>query len=352
MNTPTNISEILQTYTHIVEQSLRDTLSQQNNFDMYRYMEYFFGFRDEQLQPTDIYGGKRYRSSLCLLIASFYESVPAAVPTATSIEIYHNFTLIHDDIEDNDTMRRGRPTVWSLWGINHGINTGDAQLLLAQETLVQALSTHGESYVPVIAFLNDCYKQVIEGQFLDFNLTELPLGSPEVTINAYHHMISKKTSVLVGAATQGAAMVAQQDHATQQLWWEYGYHLGMAYQLSDDTFSIWGDLSVTGKENYGDIIEQKKTLPIIYALDQLTDTARDQLLDIYNQEHTVTNEQARTVLDVLHTTDVYEYATNQIQEHNQKSLDALGQIDIAPEHKETLRSLNQALLPNVKDLVQ
>ena len=351
MQTPTDISTVLSTYTDMVEQSLRAMLDEQSSDAMYKQMAYFFGFADEQLQPIETYGGKRYRSALCLLVADCYDCVEVALSAATSIETYHNFTLIHDDIEDRDTMRRGRPTVWSLWGINHGINTGDTQLLLSQQILHQAVAKYPDVYIPIQIFMGDCYKQVLEGQFLDFTLTDLAIGDAQVTVESYLEMIGKKTSVLVACATRAGAMASGLDDTATQAWWDYGYNLGMAYQICDDTFSIWASSGVTGKQDYGDIIEQKKTLPVLRAIEQLEGTDRDQLLSVYNQTDPVTQDQAMQAVRLIEKTDAHAHCIEQIQQYSGASLDALGSLQLTQKQTDTFHALNQALLPNVKTVV-
>ncbi len=226
---------------------LREFLDEQPGYDMYGMMRYFFGFADEKLQSIDIYAGKKFRSSLCLLIADLYGAKDAALHAALSLEMFHNFTLIHDDIEDHDELRRGRKTVWSIWGINHGINTGDAQAILAYRLLTSGAAADPERGIPVADFLMQKYQEVIEGQFLDFTLTDLPIDHPDVHADAYFAMIARKTAALIGAAARAPAMLAGLSEKECSQLWEYGYNLGIAYQLCDDTVSIWGEKAKTAK---------------------------------------------------------------------------------------------------------
>ncbi len=340
------VSRVLGQYTARVEAQLLGVFSQHPTVEMYRHMEYFAGFRDEQLQEAQVYGGKRYRSALCLLVASCYGHTDQALAAATSIELYHNFTLIHDDIQDRDLKRRGRPTVWALWGINQGINTGDAQLVLAQRVLSEAALQDSARYLPVLDFLLGCYQEVIEGQFLDFSLAEAAIDSPEVTIERYIEMIGKKTSILLGAATKSGALVAGASEEELEKWWQYGFHVGLAYQMVDDYASIWGSVHRTGKERYGDIKEQKKTLPILYALEELQGVDRRRLLDIYHQPG-VDDAQVKEVVALVDQTAARERVSQEVERHKHQALQALEGVDIETGKKELVLLLNQVLLPPV-----
>ncbi|MFA6422661.1 MAG: polyprenyl synthetase family protein, partial [Candidatus Buchananbacteria bacterium] len=241
MEAQDKIKELFGPYALEAETEIRRLLDEQPDFLMYKMLKYFFGFLDENLKPIQNYGGKRYRPGLCLMIAEMYGKKSEALEVAASIELYHNFTLIHDDIEDNDPLRRGRPTVWRLWGINHGINSGDALLILASKELNEISKKYPEFSVNAVSFLNEKFKEVIEGQFLDFTLTDLPLGDAFVNEKNYLMMIEKKTSVLVGASARVASIIAQAGEKEQEALWQYGLNLGLAFQMQDDLISIWAD---------------------------------------------------------------------------------------------------------------
>ena len=182
-----------------------------------------------------------------LLVADSYGLLEETLPAALSVELFHNFTLIHDDIVDHDELRRGRSTVWKLWGIDHAINTGDAQLVLALRAL-EDLRIPPECSAAVRARLLDHYLEVIEGQYLDFTLAAAKLHDPLVTEEAYLTMTEKKTSRLVQAATETAALVAGRSEDEVSALGVFGGKFGMAYQLYDDFQSIWGVPEKTGKK--------------------------------------------------------------------------------------------------------
>ena len=144
-------------------------------------------------------------------------------------------------------MRRGRPTVWKKWDIKHAINSGDAQLILAHQELMHGADNYKDAVEPLIPFVNDTFLRVAEGQFLDFTLADLSINDPFVTVENYLKMIGRKSAVLVGASAKLAGLVAGKSKEECDALWDYGYNLGMAYQLNDDLLSIWGTAEETGK---------------------------------------------------------------------------------------------------------
>ncbi|MEK9166351.1 MAG: polyprenyl synthetase family protein, partial [Patescibacteria group bacterium] len=224
----------LDSYSSLVESDLRQLLQKEPKLELYRMIEYFLGFRDQNGGEVERYGGKRLRPAICLYIADLFGKKEAARLFASSLELFHNFTLIHDDIEDHDELRRGRPTVWKLWGVNHGINSGDALGLLATKTLGRAAAKAGENGQKAAAFLSQIYAEVIEGQFLDFTLADALLSSPAVTEESYLRMIEKKSAVLIAASAKAGAMIAGASPACQEALWRYGFNLGRPYQIYDD----------------------------------------------------------------------------------------------------------------------
>ncbi len=311
---------------------------------MYGMLRYFMGFADEHLEPACVYGGKRFRSALALLVGDMYGMLDRVIPAALSIELFHNFTLIHDDIVDNDTMRRGRPTVWKLWGIPHAINSGDAQLVLAYRALERLYEDDPMRAARVQAFLSACYLEVAEGQYLDFILTDMPLSDARVTRESYFEMIRKKTSVLVGAATKVAGLMAECPDAECAALYEYGVHLGMAVQLHDDLMSIWGDPQRTGKVAFGDLRERKKTLPIIFGLAQGGEV-REMLLSRYVSDASMTDAEAAELAAALEAAGARKDLETEIARHQDAMRVAVGRLSLSASAQETLAALHIECMP-------
>jgi geranylgeranyl diphosphate synthase type I len=259
----------LNRYLDAIDAELRVAVSseQQAVSEFYGWMHYHLGWSDERFQPANGDGGKRLRPVFCLLacecVCGRYEY---AIPAAAAIELLHNFSLVHDDIEDGDRLRRHRPTLWTLVGVPHAINAGDALFALAERELLR-LSAGGVAPERVLRaaeiFQQTCVR-LVEGQFLDMR-AERHVDSDLAT---YKQMIGGKTAALLGAATAIGAAVATDDLRKIQRFQEFGTELGMAFQMTDDILGLWGDPAVTGKPAGADLRHKKKSLPVVLGRSQ------------------------------------------------------------------------------------
>jgi geranylgeranyl diphosphate synthase type I len=279
MKPPADVAQVISAHTTVVDAELTKFFAALPDSALYDHLAYFMGFKNEELQPEVTYGGKRFRSSLMVMLGEYYGHKATVLPFALALELYHNFTLIHDDVVDRDTHRRGRPTVWHLFGHDHAINDGDAQLLLVAEVMAKAAVSCKEGAKTQV-FLLEQFRIVVEGQYLDFELTKASLE--EVTTTAYEEMIRCKTAELIVAAAVGAGMIAGESETELGSLRQYAHCLGMAYQICDDVVSIWATRETTGKRNYGDIKERKKTLPVLYAYEHVVAADRDVLCSYYH----------------------------------------------------------------------
>jgi geranylgeranyl diphosphate synthase type I len=316
-----------------------------NAYAMYGMMRYFMGYADEQFKDARHPVGKRFRPGLLLLIADAYGMTDEALPVALSIELYHNFTLIHDDVVDHDELRRGRPTVWKLWGVDHAINTGDAQLLLALRALEDIKGVPAERTARLRARLLDLYLEVIEGQYLDFTLAAAKLVDGSVSEEAYLAMLQKKTARLVRAATEAAPMLAGRSEEEIAALGDFGDHLGMAYQLYDDWQSIWGDPAKTGKKRAGDIYERKKTLPVIYARDHLEPADLARLEALYDE--TIDESGVEEVLKLFTKIGADTELEARAAKYKEAAIEALARTLLPSGAKTTLEQIARALVPDV-----
>ncbi|MBC7223165.1 MAG: polyprenyl synthetase family protein [Anaerolineae bacterium] len=234
----------------------------------YGMMHYHLGWADEHLQPAQGDTGKRLRPLLCLEACfALGGDWRRALPAAAALELLHNFSLIHDDIEDRSDLRRGRATVWKLWGVPLAVNVGDGMFSLAHLT-VQDLLTRGVPVRQVLQasrmFSQTCVA-LTEGQFLDMDMED----RLDVDLDQYLWMIRNKTAVLLGTSTGMGALLAGAPDDVIAACQRFGEQVGMAFQIVDDILGTWGDEAVTGKSAYSDVRDRKKTYPVAYALDLL-----------------------------------------------------------------------------------
>ncbi len=210
--------------------------------------------------------GKRIRPLLTLLAAAASGGDwRSALPAAAAVELIHNFSLIHDDIQDRSELRRGRETVWKKWGVPQAINAGDLMFTLAYLSLFDLQSTTPpETVVKASWVLHETCVSLTKGQFLDLSNE----NAPSMPINSYWPMVGGKTAALLAAAVELGPIVAQADAERQAAFRRFGYKLGLAFQMLDDLLGIWGDAGTTGKSTESDLVTGKKTLPVLYGLQQ------------------------------------------------------------------------------------
>jgi geranylgeranyl diphosphate synthase type I len=231
----------------------------------YGMMHYHMGWVNQAFRTDNASAGKRLRPLLCLLACAEVRGNPAqALPAAAAIEILHNFSLVHDDIEDGDETRRHRPTVWVLWGVPQAINVGDGMFSLAFAAM-QRMGMHdvpAGTILRALGIFTETCVALTEGQYLDMSFEQ----RTDVTVAEYMRMIQGKTAALVGASVAIGALVGGatpgQDAALQR----FGQAIGLAFQIQDDVLGIWGDPKVTGKAAGNDVLRKKKSLPLLHAL--------------------------------------------------------------------------------------
>ncbi|HIQ04726.1 MAG TPA: polyprenyl synthetase family protein [Anaerolineae bacterium] len=284
----------------------------------YGMMGYHLGWLDEALQPCERAGGKRVRPLLCLLAceAAGGDS-QRALPAAAAIELLHNFSLIHDDIEDDSPTRRHRAAVWALWGVPQAINAGDGLFVLAYRTL-HRLVEEGISpalVLRVARLFDDTCLALTEGQFLDMSFE----SRLDVSVDDYLRMIRRKTAALMGAAAATGALLAGANEARVEVYHRFGTALGMAFQIQDDILGIWGEEVLMGKSAESDILQRKKSLPVVYALQGVVG---ERLRALYSRPR-LTAEDVPTVLALLAEAKAREYAEAQARRYHEEALAAL-----------------------------
>ncbi|MCC6568475.1 MAG: polyprenyl synthetase family protein [Anaerolineales bacterium] len=227
-------------------------------------LTYHMGWTGEGAGPEAT--GKRIRPLLVLLCASACgASWQLALPAAAAIELVHNFSLVHDDIQDNSSKRRGRDTVWTKWGAPMAINVGDALFVMSSQAIIDLKESYSSDVVMKAAeILHNTCLDLTRGQFLDMSYEE----RNDLGVEDYWHMISGKTSALIAACCQIGALLGGADEDQQEVYRSYGHYLGLAFQVQDDILGIWGDENVTGKSVASDLVEGKNSLPVLAGLEK------------------------------------------------------------------------------------
>jgi geranylgeranyl diphosphate synthase type I len=241
----------------------------------YGMMGYHLGWASPDGDPLTrpAASGKRLRPTLAILTCvALGGEVAAARGPAVAVELVHNFSLVHDDVQDQSEHRHGRETVWHRWGVPQAINVGDALFALAQVALVEHLDPHAR-LADALRHLNETCLRLVEGQFLDLHLESVG----QISLELYEQMIARKTAALIECACRLGALVAAADRATEAACARFGRELGLAFQLQDDLLGVWGDPAVTGKPSGADIRSRKKSLPMVLALQLTTGAVRREL---------------------------------------------------------------------------
>jgi len=306
----------------------------------YAMQEYHLGWRDEELRPAMFDPGKLLRPRLCLLCCRAAGGDPrVALPLAAAIQFIHDFSLIHDDIEDQGETRRGRPTVWKLWGLAQGINTGDGMFVVAHLALhrLAQTGTPATTVLDVLRRFDETILKICEGQFLDLSYE----GDLQIDEAAYLAMIERKTAVLLAAAAELGALVGGADEETARAFYDFGRALGLAFQIEDDVLGIWGDPAQTGKPFAADLYRHKLSLPVIYALTTAPD--RERLAALYARP-SLDDSDVRAILAILDATGARVYTEGAAAAFHGEALAALDRVSGDGTALAALRTITTSLL--------
>jgi geranylgeranyl diphosphate synthase type I len=303
----------------------------------YAMMRYHLGWENQDGHAVDRGAGKMLRPALCLLAC---EAVGGewdrAIPAAAAIEILHNFSLVHDDIEDGSDERHGRPTVWRLWGPAQAINVGDGMFALAHLAMLRLMQ---RDFPPALVLqalqmFIDATRRLCEGQYLDMSFEQ----RDDVSLDEYFQMISGKTAALLGAASGIGALLGGGSDAAIRALMQFGEDLGRAFQVYDDYLGIWGAPEQTGKSVYDDIRERKKSFPIVYTLGSAAPSDTALLRALYGSAER-SDEKARAIVALLDRTGAAAATLNEARRLAGRAIDALAGEALVPDRAQELHDL-------------
>jgi geranylgeranyl diphosphate synthase type II len=284
-------------------------------------------------------GGKRMRPVLTLMATDLFGGrVEDSVKSALGIEVFHNFTLLHDDIMDNAPIRRGKSTVHEKWNVNAAILSGDVMFVQAF-TLVTSCKT--EYLRAVIDIFNVTAIEVCEGQQLDMDFET----RNDVSIDEYLEMIRLKTSVLVGCSLELGAVLANASKEEARNLYDFGMNLGMAFQIKDDLLDVYGDSALFGKQVGGDILANKKTFLLLKAMNDANDTQKTELKSwLQNNEAASATDKVKAVTAIFDELNIRDKADELMDSYYNKAISALGKIELTQENREYLQGFADTLM--------
>jgi len=301
-----------------IDEEIRSLLSQADPVlqPFYGMMLYHLGL--DVARPR---GGKRLRPLLCLLVFEALSGVHhahRALPAAAAIELLHNFTLIHDDIEDQDPARHHRPTVWSVWGVPQAINAGDGMYAVSRLAVqrLRKLDFPAERILDFASLMDRTCVRVCEGQFLDISFE----SRTDVTADRYRVMAARKTGALFAASAQSAAMLASDDASVREQLARFGEEFGQAFQAHDDLLGIWASTERTGKLEMNDLVKRKKTLPVVLAFERASPRVRAQLDELFAPQAPLPAENVERIRAILDDLGVRPMLEREIEAHRGRAL--------------------------------
>lgn len=318
--------------------------------DILHYQKEFLSYLESKewvREPKNLYepidyilqlGGKRMRPILTLMAADIFSGeFKKALPAALAVEVFHNFTLVHDDIMDDAPLRRGKETVHEKWDTSTGILSGDAMLILAYQ--------YFENYDPEVfqklaKLFSKTALEVCDGQQLDVDFET----RKNVSIDEYMNMIRLKTSVLVAAALKMGAIVAKTNDENADLIYDFGLNLGLAFQLQDDYLDTFGDPETFGKQVGGDIIENKKTFLYLKALEVADKETAKKLKYFYKRKRKDNTIKVKEVTRIFQIFDIPLLISEEIKSYIQKAFDTLDKMSISQENKDKLKNFGTWLM--------
>jgi geranylgeranyl diphosphate synthase type II len=283
-------------------------------------------------------GGKRLRPVLALMACNLYsDKIDEAVIPATGLEVFHNFTLVHDDIMDNAPVRRNVPTVHSKWNINQAVLSGDVMAFIANECFLQ---TPSRFLIKVFKVFNKAAIEVCVGQQLDIDFEKAAI----VSIEEYLRMIELKTAALLAASAKIGAIMGGADDKDSELLYEFGRNLGMAFQIQDDLLDIYGDIKVFGKIMGGDIISNKKTFMLVKALEIASFEQARQIHELFSLKDFDPDTKVKKVVSIYDQLNIKSISESLASDYINSAFELLERLDAPKERKMELSGIANSLI--------
>ena len=315
-----------------------------------QYRSQFLAHMEQKVkikEPVNLYGpisyilnlgGKRLRPVLTMMTTDILGGDhKKALDAALAVEVFHNFSLVHDDIMDEAPLRRGKQTLHKKWDLNTGILSGDAMLIYSYQLLESYPSM---TFKKLLQVFSQTALEVCEGQQYDVDFE----SREDVTIPEYLIMIQNKTAVLVAAAMKMGAIIADKPEDVQDLIYDFGKNLGIAFQLQDDYLDAFGDPETFGKQVGGDIIENKKTYLYLKALEMGTPEQAQELEHLYSIKPKDAKDKITTVKELFEETGSVSRTIEEIKRYTDRAFTTLEMLDLEPGKKDTLRQFGTALM--------
>ncbi len=319
--------EVLEKYNNTLREYLNNAVHQKEPKQLYEPIEYIISL-----------GGKRLRPILTLMVCDFFGTdYKKAINAALAVELFHNFSLIHDDIMDNAPLRRGKRTVHEKWDVNTAILSGDAMLIMAYRFFEHY---EPEMFRELAKLFSETALQVCEGQQhdMDFEIRDT------VCVKEYINMIDQKTAVLLGAAMKMGAIVAGASEDDQQKMYDFGRNLGIAFQIQDDYLDAFGNPDTFGKQVGGDIISNKKTFLYLMADEMGTALEREELINLYSIAPKDPTDKIIDVKKIFVDTGAAEATGKEIEQYSSRANKVLNGINISENKKELLQDFGKYLM--------
>ncbi len=311
---------------------------------LYDMLRFHMGWGDVRGRRVEGRGGKGLRPTLCLIACDATGGdVGQATPAAVALEYVHNFSLIHDDIQDRDETRHGRPTLYWQWGMPRALVAGNFLRAIADKTVQELVDSGLEERVALDAAgaLTRAYLEMIEGQYMDLEFE----GRRDITVHQYLEMISKKTGALIRCSVDLGAMIGSHDEETRSAFHEFGRALGFLFQIRDDVLGVWGETEQTGKPIHADIRRKKNSFPVMHAMAFSRDGDARTLQDIYGQPgNEISEGDVAAVLEILGNTGTRRSAQEVAAEFRDQAVEAISSVELSPETRDGLEELADFLL--------
>ena len=330
------IAALSDRYLPELEISLKNSIPVSDS-NFYSLMRYHLGWESAEGISTKSDTGKRLRPLLCLASCEMSGGDwKSALPAATALELIHNFSLLHDDVQDGDQTRRGRATVWSIYGVGQAIAAGNAMRVVADQSLLNIMASNIDHMSAVKAGeeLTLRYLEMIEGQYLDMSFET----ATSVSTDQYVDMISRKTGALIEASMHNGSIIATGKVDFARTFGICGRKLGLAFQMRDDLLGIWGNPQLTGKAVGADIYRKKKTLPVLFLFQHANENDKSWLTGTYRKDVISDNDLAR-ILNLMESLRVRDFVQSEAEKYAEAAVNGISKLDISPESQQKIQAI-------------